>query len=438
MSELPTLAGWPENPADDHWSSSANADKILGIDEAGKGAVIPMLWVRHVAKRIHEFRNEMRDLWVGLELGPDGDHGYLTDWVIAVMIARENGLLLGGPGTGKTEIAERAFTLLGLNVPAVNDLPEVPPGRDVHTWWSAREARERKQQKYFSYLLTRFTEPEEIFGPIEISLLRRGMLVRVNFGMLTGPGVRAALLDEVFKASASILNATLRLVLNREYFNWGGMRPSDLVTFLAASNELPGGLGSGDVSIGASGEDFSTLHAFLDRFPTRLAVPVASGTRTQTKPEDSDLASATKIALRRERQKMSSNELFVQREWNFGAPSLNDLLLAGRVAVTQSDQLFDSDSLASFERRFYRIAANLQQDGTNISANRVTWTITPRKLKALWKIALAHAVVRDDGFANGGSIINGPGYLDLRVFNWIWDAPGESKFALERRVTNSL
>ena len=43
---------------------------------------------------------------------------------------------------------------------------------------------------------------EEVFGPIELELLKKGVLTRVNFGLLTGPGVRAAFLDEVHGARA--------------------------------------------------------------------------------------------------------------------------------------------------------------------------------------------------------------------------------------------
>src|SRR5262249_1258996 len=157
--------------------------------------------------------------------------------------------------------AERTFALLDLDPPHVigSSLPALPlDSDDLTDWWLMREAQERERQKYFSYTLSRFTEPEELFGPIEISLLRRGVQVRVNFVMIRGPGVRAGFLDEVFKASSSILNSMLRLILNREHFNWGGMRPSDLLMFIGASNELPGGLGTGNMGVGASGEDFQT------------------------------------------------------------------------------------------------------------------------------------------------------------------------------------
>lgn len=435
-SSLSRIEGWPEDPLHEHWASPLVTERILGVSPAGKAIVIPKDWTHVCARRVRELRDVLRGSWVGLDFTSRGQ-GHLTDWVLAFLIARESGLLLGGPGTAKTEIAERTYSLLGLAAPVISDLPSLPADEEeVHDWWLKREDAERRHQKFFSYLLSRFTQPDEIFGPIEISLLRRGMLVRVNFGMLTGPGVRAAFLDEVFKASSSILNSMLRLILNREHFNWGGMRRSDLLMFIGASNELPGGLGSGTVGIGANGEDFATLYAFLDRFPIRLEVPAASGKSTAKSVERSDLALATRMAIDREAAKFQTNELFAQLTWDDRAPCLNDLVLLGRAMMQRSaghEAIFDKKAVTPIDTLFYRIAADLQQDGTGIHEQRVSWTISPRKLKALWKVALAHAIVRDDSFASGTPVVEGPVPADLRVFDWIWDTPTR-RDELEERV----
>ena len=430
------VSSWPEDPGNPNWGDSSVTRKILG-GNGGKGMPIPVEWVRHCYQRIGEMRNHLRKLWIGLDLG-DG-RGYLTDWALACLIARENLLLLGPPGVAKTEIAEHIFKFHQLQTPKVEyALPALPADtQDLGKWWLQREAEEGSKHKFFRYLLSRFTQPEELFGPVEINLLRRGMLVHVNFGLLTSPGVRAAFLDEIFKASSSILNTLLTLVLEREYFNWGGMRRSDLVMFIGASNELPGGLATGHTGIGTGGEDFNLLYAFLDRFPLRLEVPnvsgtstTASGTSAAAPPVESDLARATKIALQRERVRFNTGEPFDDLVWSGAKPCVNDTLLLGRALMeaalnpaTKGSGIFDTAVLDRFKERFYKIGANLQQQGTGLREGSITWTISPRKLKALFKIALAHTLISDDQFAGKGRVLAGPGPSQLHVFDFIWDTP---------------
>ena len=103
---------------------------------------------------------------------------------------------------------------------------------------------------------------------------------------------------------------------------------------------------------------------------------------------------------------------------------MNDVLLAGRYVVQSLDGsgCFDEAALARFRNAFLRIAAELQTETTNPAQRRVTWTISPRKLKALYKIALAHALIRQgwDGFHK---VALGP--EELAVFTLIWDTPLE-------------
>src|SRR5207253_4896502 len=114
----------------------------------------------------------------------------------------ENLFLLGPPGTAKTAI--------------------------VH------ELGRRLSGKVFDYLLTRFTEPNELFGPFDIRKLRDGELVTNTEGML--PEADFVFLDELLNANSAILNSLL-MVLNERIFRRGReTRPLPTLAVFAASN----------------------------------------------------------------------------------------------------------------------------------------------------------------------------------------------------------
>jgi len=91
--------------------------------------------------------------------------------------------------------------------------------------------------KYFEYLLTRFTEPNEIFGPIDIQAFRSGEYQRRMDGML--PQAEIVFLDEVFKANSAILNSLLSVLNERVYTVGGNVWKTPLISAFGASNEVP-------------------------------------------------------------------------------------------------------------------------------------------------------------------------------------------------------
>ena len=137
------------------------------------------------------------------------------------LVARENLFLYGPPGTAKSAIVQ--------------------------------QMARRIEGKVFDYLLTRFTEPNEIFGPFDIRELRDGNLVTNVEGML--PEATFVFLDELLNANSAILNSLL-LVLNERVFR-RGRETKDLPTLMVvgASNHLP--------------ED-EALGALFDRFLLRV------------------------------------------------------------------------------------------------------------------------------------------------------------------------
>lgn len=144
--------------------------------------------------------------------------------LLLAALAGEHVLLLGPPGTAKSELARRLQRLL--------------PG--AH---------------YFERLLTRFSVPEELFGPLSLKALEDDRYERLTAGYL--PSAEVAFLDEVFKANSAILNTLLGLLHERCFDNGQHRVDVPLVCLVGASNEVP--------------QDES-LHAFYDRFLLRVPV----------------------------------------------------------------------------------------------------------------------------------------------------------------------
>lgn len=162
----------------------------------------------------------------------------IVDLMCLCLVARENLFLLGPPGTAKSALVH---ALAG-----------------------------RVQGQTFEYLLTRFTEPNELFGPFDIRRLREGDLVTNTEGML--PEAHLVFLDELLNANSAILNSLL-MVLNEKVFRRGReTRPLPALLIVGASNHLP--------------ED-EALRALFDRFllrvrsdnvdPTQLPAVLAAG-----------------------------------------------------------------------------------------------------------------------------------------------------------------
>ena len=145
--------------------------------------------------------------------------------LVLALLSRQHVLLLGPPGTAKSLLTRETLARV-------------------------------TGAKGFERLLTRFSEPSELFGPPSLPALEAGRSERVVGGML--PEAHLAFLDEIFKSNSSILNSLLGILNERTFAN-GGAAPvrCPLVTVVAASNELP------------QGDDLSAL---WDRFPLRFFV----------------------------------------------------------------------------------------------------------------------------------------------------------------------
>jgi len=131
------------------------------------------------------------------------------DFVKALMlgvVAGEHIVVIGPPGTAKS-YAVRTFAQL-LNA------------------------------KFYSYLLTKFTSYDELFGAIDVAVLAKGEFRRNWSNIIKSDFV---FLDEIFKANSAILNALLSLLQERIIYDpmSGQAMPAQLWTAVGASNETP-------------------------------------------------------------------------------------------------------------------------------------------------------------------------------------------------------
>ena len=215
-----------------------------------------------IRTRITRFRTSLGRFFVNKQ--------EIIDLMVITAVAQEPLLLVGPPGTAKSDLVLKFKDALGVG-----------------------------EDDYFEYMLTRFTEPSEIIGPIDISLLREGRYVRREQGKL--PTARLAFLDEIFKSNSAILNILLTIINEKKFYQDGIPTPVPLRVLYAATNEIP-----------EQGE----LAALKDRFVLKIE------SRSVAEEHFTELID---VGLQAE-----SYRSLNQKPWVEGHCSLEDLLKANR------------------------------------------------------------------------------------------------------------
>jgi MoxR-like ATPase len=177
--------------------------------------------VLRVAQKVREVGRALDERYL--------DKGELVRMLLVTLVAGEHMLIVGPPGTAKSALVRHLARLI--------------------------------DARYFEYLLTRFSEPNEIFGPIDIKAFREGSYVRRVEAML--PDADIVFLDEIFKSNSAILNSLLSILNERRFFTGSASIQVPLSSLYGATNEIPN-----DDALGAVFDRFlvRTLSDNLDSF----------------------------------------------------------------------------------------------------------------------------------------------------------------------------
>lgn len=152
------------------------------------------------------------------------DRGAASDGMLIGMLAGENVLLIGPPGTAKSAIARVLCTSI-------------------------------KGADFFTTLVGKTSTPEDLFGPIDIKAFREGRYERRIQGML--PTAHVAHIDEVFRASSAILDTLLKVINERRFDNDGKEVDCPLTLLVGTTNSVP---------------ETAELAAFYDRWALKFYV----------------------------------------------------------------------------------------------------------------------------------------------------------------------
>lgn len=314
-----------------------------------------------IRNRINRFRQSLGRFFVQKQ--------EIIDLMCVAAVAQEPLLLVGPPGTAKSDLVLKFKDALGI-----------------------------AEVDYFEYMLTRFTEPSEIIGAIDIKELRDGRYIRRKEGKL--PTAKLVFLDEIFKSNSAILNILLTIINEKKFYQDGTPEPVPLRVLFAATNEIP-----------EQGE----LAALKDRFVLKVQ---------SRSVQDDHFQELIDAGLQGEAYKGLN-----QKPWAEGHATLDDFLKANRYLThlfarktpgqggeerNDRDVYFPADVFKEFQRL---VKTLVREDKIFIS---------DRKLVKLYKLFRVRAWL-----LSGGTVSRG----DLRLLAYLGETHQEIEHLREKVPT---
>jgi len=311
-----------------------------------------------IRSRINRFRQSLGRFFVQKQ--------EIIDLMCVAAVAQEPLLLVGPPGTAKSDLVLKFKDALGI-----------------------------AEVDYFEYMLTRFTEPSEIIGAVDIKELRDGRYIRRKEGKL--PTAKLVFLDEIFKSNSAILNILLTIINEKKFYQDGTPEPVPLRVMFAATNEIP-----------EQGE----LAALKDRFVLKVQ---------SRSVQDDHFQELIDAGLQGEAYKGLN-----QKPWAEGHATLDDFLKANRylthlfarrTAGQGGDEQNDRDVYFPVDvfKEFQRLVKTLVREDKIF--------ISDRKLVKLYKLFRVRAWL-----LSGGTVSRG----DLRLLAYLGETHQEIEHLREK------
>ncbi|MCO4781110.1 MAG: MoxR family ATPase [Candidatus Cloacimonetes bacterium] len=281
--------------------------------------------LEEVLKRLQEFKTRLNSSFVAREQE--------IDMMIVAAIAQEPILFIGTPGTGKSALIGQFKKLLDIS-----------------------------EEDYFEYMLTKFTEPSEIIGPLDLKRLKVGEFHRRVEGKL--PTAKLVFLDEVFKSNSAILNTLLTIINERKFYQDGKPHPVPLKVLFGATNEIP---------------THTELDALKDRFTLKLKVSKV----TEDKWDDLLFKGLENDTRKYFNQQQFSDTVFSLDDFEFLHQHIQKSLMT--VGETGEDLYFGKNLYMEFKRILKTIIHDFEIE------------ISDRKIIKLYRLIRCHALFKRGG-----------------------------------------